>query len=95
MSAVACAGRYYFNQPTATEGTIMKKYFVAGRVNAIADRTDAKDSTKLLASISPNLPPPPAGMKFSVESIDALLKGKPVSERMQIKSELRLAGLLA
>jgi hypothetical protein len=81
------------------KGTIMKKYFISHQVNAIADRTTSakpvgREITKLLASISPTLPPPPAGMRYSVESIDALLKGKPVSERLKIKSELRVRGLI-
>jgi hypothetical protein len=50
--------------------------------------------TKLLASISPTLPPPPPGVRYSVESIDILLAGRPVNERMKIKYELKMHGLL-
>jgi hypothetical protein len=49
---------------------------------------------KLLASISPTLPPPPPGVRYSVESIDILLAGKPVNERMKIKYSLKMHGLL-
>jgi hypothetical protein len=49
---------------------------------------------RLLASIDRNLPLPPAGTKFSVESIDKLLAGKPVSERLRIKDALHRVGLI-
>jgi hypothetical protein len=88
----------------------MKRVFFSHQVNAIADRTTkmkqpvkaaaapARKPTplvaRLLASIDRNLPLPPAGTKFSVESIDKLLAGKPVSERMRIKYELKMNGLI-
>jgi hypothetical protein len=72
------------------------------KITAIADRTSSakpvsREIAKLLASVDKNLPLPPAGTKFSVASIDELLKGKGLSvgERMRLKSELRVAGLLA
>jgi hypothetical protein len=75
------------------------------RITAIADRTTrappaAKPAVgyaiaKLLASISPTLPPPPPGVRYSVESIDSLIKDKPASERMRIKYELKMHDLLA
>jgi hypothetical protein len=76
------------------------KVRIPGTITAIADRTTrAKPAVgyaiaKLLASIDKNLPPPPDGMKYSVESIDSLIKDKPASERMKIKYELKMHGLI-
>jgi hypothetical protein len=71
-------------------------------ITAIADTTHAKPAvgyaiTKLLASIDPNLPPPPPGAKYSVAGIDELLaRGNlPAARRMAIKYELKMHGLLA
>jgi hypothetical protein len=88
----------------------MKKIFFSSQVNAIADRVTkppvraaaaAPAPTpvpaaiqRLLASIDRNLPLPPNGSKYSVESIDELLKGKPVSERLRIKDALHRVGLI-
>jgi hypothetical protein len=75
------------------------------KVSAIADRTTAPASAprrvslatqRLLASISPNLPLPAPGQKYSVSSIDALLadKGMTPAQRLHLKARLHDAGLL-
>jgi hypothetical protein len=70
-------------------------YKVFDKITAIAETTHAQPVTKLLASIG--LPAPPANMKFSLSSIDELLarQNLSIARRMEIKSELRLAGLIA
>jgi hypothetical protein len=90
----------------------MKKIFFSPQVNAIADRVTKRPVKaavaapapkpvpaaiqRLLASIDRNLPPPPAGTKYSVSSIDELLARQNMStaRRMEIKYSLKMHGLI-
>jgi hypothetical protein len=78
----------------------MKKVFFADKLHGASPvAAPAKPSyaiAKLLASIDKNLPPPPAGTKYSVASIDELLARQNLStaRRMEIKYSLKMHGLL-